>query len=289
MVDSEGVTGLYNSIAIDSQDSPHISYGVRFPNWDFKYASRTGTNWTIETIDYTGYVGEFSSIAIDSHDSPHVSYRDVSNQALKYARRTGDNWSIETVDSGSVLLYTSIALDSGDNPHIGYGANRDLKYAKRTGSDWSIEIVDSDGLVGDYVSLALDGNDNPHLSYLDISNRNLKYATKAELVPPSRSISLDIDPDTLNLKSKGRWITAYLSAENASVHDINVSTILLQDALAPERWDYQDDVLVLKFSRQDFKDTVQVGESVQVKITGKWEDGSAFEAFDLLRVMNPGK
>jgi len=58
--------------------------------------------------------------------------------------------------------------------------------------------------------------------------------------------------------------------------------------LAPERWDYQDDILMLKFNRQEFKDTVQVGESVQVKITGKWEDGSAFEACDSIRVIGPG-
>ncbi len=57
----------------------------------------------------------------------------------------------------------------------------------------------------------------------------------------------------------------------------------------PERWDYQDDVLMLKFDRQDFKDTVQAGDSVQVKITGKWEDGSAFEAYDTIRVIEPGK
>ncbi|MFQ5884432.1 MAG: hypothetical protein ACE5IO_04955 [Thermoplasmata archaeon] len=100
---------------------------------------------------------------------------------------------------------------------------------------------------------------------------------------------LDIDPDTLNLKSKGRWITAYLSADNASVHDTDVSSILLQDALAPERWDYQDDVLMLKFNRQEFKDTVAVGESVEVKITGKLEDGSEFEAYDYIRVISPGK
>ena len=57
----------------------------------------------------------------------------------------------------------------------------------------------------------------------------------------------------------------------------------------PERWDYQDDALMLKFDRQDFKDTVQVGDSVQVKITGKWEDGTAFEAYDSIRVIAPGK
>ncbi len=44
---------------------------------------------------------------------------------------------------------------------------------------------------------------------------------------------------------------------------------------------------MLKFSRQGFKDTVQAGESVQVKITGKWADGTAFEAYDYIRVINP--
>ncbi len=41
--------------------------------------------------------------------------------------------------------------------------------------------------------------------------------------------------------------------------------------LAPERWDYQSDMPMLKFDRQEFKDTVQVGESVQVEIAGKWD------------------
>ena len=46
---------------------------------------------------------------------------------------------------------------------------------------------------------------------------------------------------------------------------------------------------MLKFDRQELKDTVQVGESVQIKITGKWEDGTVFEAYDSIRVINPGK
>jgi hypothetical protein len=100
---------------------------------------------------------------------------------------------------------------------------------------------------------------------------------------------LDIDPDTLNLKSKGRWITAYLGVENASVYDIDTSSILLQDTLVPERYDYQDDMLMLKFNRQEFKDTVQVGESVEIKISGDWEDGTDFEAYDWIRVIDPGK
>lgn len=100
---------------------------------------------------------------------------------------------------------------------------------------------------------------------------------------------LDIDPDTLNLRSKGRWITAYLSTENASVYDINISSILLQDTLTPERWDYQGDILMLKFNRQELLSLLQVGDSIEIKIGGKWKDGSSFEAYDYIRVINPGK
>ncbi len=46
---------------------------------------------------------------------------------------------------------------------------------------------------------------------------------------------------------------------------------------------------MLKFNVQEFKDTVQVGESVQVKISGKWQDGTQFEAFDYIRVIDPGR
>ncbi len=38
-----------------------------------------------------------------------------------------------------------------------------------------------------------------------------------------------------------------------------------------------------------FKDTVAAGESVEVKISGKWEDGSEFEAYDHIRLMDPGR
>ncbi|MFQ5910852.1 MAG: hypothetical protein ACE5IJ_09070 [Thermoplasmata archaeon] len=46
-------------------------------------------------------------------------------------------------------------------------------------------------------------------------------------------------------------------------------------------------MLMLEFNRQEFKDTVQVGESMQVKITGKWEDETEFEAYDSIRVIEP--
>jgi len=45
---------------------------------------------------------------------------------------------------------------------------------------------------------------------------------------------------------------------------------------------------LLKFNRKEFKDTVVVGDSIEIKISGKWEDGSDFEAYDYIRVIDPG-
>ncbi len=288
VVDSAGDVGRHASIALDSNDNPHIAY-FDYTNSDLKYAKWTGSIWNIETVDSASNVGAYASMALDSNDNLHISY--VGNGILKYARLSGSTWSSEIVDAGSRVSYTSIALDSNDNPHISYQdyiPNYDLKYAMWNGTAWNVELVDAIGVLGGWTSLALDSNNMPHISYYDQTNADLKYATKADLQPPSRSISLNIDPDTLNLKSKGRWITAYLST-NASVYDVNTSSILLQDTLIPERWDYQDDILMLKFNRQDLIAILEVGESVEIKLSGKWKEGSDFEAYDYIRVINPGK
>lgn len=276
-------TRLDSSIALDSYDFPHISYYSPVDN-DVKYARWTGSTWSIEIVDSP--VGDTSSLALDSHDFPHIGYNDGSSDDLKYARWNGSAWGIETVDSiGRVGQFVSIALDSHDHPHMSYlGGVAGLKYTSWNGTAWNFEIVDSIGAWAS-TSIAVDSHDCPHISYSNRS-RSLKYATKASLQKPH--VSLNIDPDTLNLKSRGRWITAYLTAENARAEDIDPSSLLLNDVIGPEWWDIQNNTtLMVKFNRAAVQAILPVSDSVEIKVTGLWKDGEAFDVYDMIRVIDP--
>jgi hypothetical protein len=107
-------------------------------------------------------------------------------------------------------------------------------------------------------------------------------------------VSFDLNPNTLNLRSMGRWVTATLEPEPpASPADIDIASILLNgsvpvDASAPTSicdvdGDGRPDLRV-KFDRAAVELTVDVGEAVPVVVTGEIGDG-CFEATDLIRVI----
>lgn len=206
-----------------------------------------------------------------------------------------------------VLGYSPTSLDFGTLPEGATdtmtfsiwngGGSGNLTYAVSTTTSWVSSITPPGGYSWgewDTINVTIDTTGlaaGLHTGVVEIASDggNGTVDVTVNVVAPSRTVSLSFRPGTLNLKSNGKWVTAHLSVEGASIDDIDVSSILLQDVLVPEKWGYKDDVLALKFSRQQFMDTVDVGDSMQVKITGEWEDGTAFEAYDSIRVIAPGK
>ena len=200
VVDAAGDVGWWTSIAVDSNNLPHISYYDK-TNLRLKYAYKTmaGT-WAIEVVD-SGNVGLTTSIKLDKQNRPHIAYYDAGNLNLKYVYKSGGIWNKFTIDSaGAVGFYSSLALDSNDRPHISYrdATNLKLKYARFISAEgwtasadsglvnvpgsgwWYIGTVDSSlGAGGFYCSLALDAENRPHISYLTEDRKGVRYATLA--------------------------------------------------------------------------------------------------------------
>lgn len=105
-------------------------------------------------------------------------------------------------------------------------------------------------------------------------------------IGPPIQVSFDFDPKTLNLDSKGRWVTAYLTfPEGYGPEDVNIDSVLLQNQLKVEKHDIDGDTLILKFNRKQLQELLKPGEEVVIEITGSFNDGLAFYGTTVIRVI----
>jgi len=172
--------GEYISIAVDSNNSAHISYKSGSDSGDYavKYATNASGSWVRYMIDSYGVPFGMTSIAVDSPGKVHFSYVDADGE-LRYATDASGTWSTMTLD-GTVgdVWSTSMAIDSSNKIHVIYYDNEshDISYATKTSGPWTSSITDISGKIGDNTSIALDSNDKVHIGYYDTAYNLLKYA-----------------------------------------------------------------------------------------------------------------
>jgi len=188
-VDSNGDTGYFTSLAMDSNNHPWIAYydntaGV------LKLAHFNGANFVTEVVDDNGNTGLYPSLALNANNMPRITYYDATDRILKYAYKTLQGWVIQSIDPFSPNgKYSSLKLDAAGNPHFSYVTaaplNDELKYGLINSQGLSLDIVDNGGSqqtgygtgnIDFTTSLQLTPNGAPVISYYDASNGILKMA-----------------------------------------------------------------------------------------------------------------
>jgi hypothetical protein len=126
-VDTNFNAGNDVDIAVDTANSPHISYLDKTEG--LKYATNQSGTWMFSVLDTNHNVGWNTSIITDKNNHIHISYSDPSslldppgNSYLKYISNSSGIWNILIVDSANAGMFTCIALDTNDLPHIAYTA-----------------------------------------------------------------------------------------------------------------------------------------------------------------------
>ncbi len=107
---------------------------------------------------------------------------------------------------------------------------------------------------------------------------------------PAIPAEVRIVPRTINLTSKGKWITCYISLpEDYDVADIDPNSVLLEGEIEPEWFsvDEQQQVAIVRFSRSKVQGILNVGEA-ELTITGQLTDRTIFEGTDVIRVIDKG-
>ena len=106
-------------------------------------------------------------------------------------------------------------------------------------------------------------------------------------------VKINIDPDTLNLKSQGIWISVYANitlSEPYKASDVNVSTILLEKEIPADWGDVQEENLFMaKFNRASVIDLIgeghKSGDVVTLTVTGQFTDGTSFQGSDTIKLI----
>ncbi len=180
-------TFVVSSLALDSEDRPHISY-YSLGNSRLCYASGLEGVWTIEVLAEPGF---YPSLVLDSSARPRISC--FGGDTLKYVSFNGSSWSYQTVVA-HVTVYNDknapLCLDSSGYPHILYENNPPeesdvLKYVYWDGTTWQQQtVMETGNSFACQLSMALDRFDNAHISYssdlLFTEFGRVKYATSSD-------------------------------------------------------------------------------------------------------------
>jgi hypothetical protein len=107
------------------------------------------------------------------------------------------------------------------------------------------------------------------------------------------SLTVEISPKTLNLKSNGKWVTVIITfPEDISADDVDIESLELEvdgKSISANWTRAGEGVLMVKFSRGALKEVINGLGEVEIQVYGKLVGGGSFGGSDTIKVINPGK
>ncbi len=228
----------------------------------------------------------------------------------------------------NTILWGNTALGGGQQAVVGYRSHLSIEYSDVEGGrppilvgymgslTWGAEIIDADpGFIdsspsapdlhlipgspcidsGTNDAAGLPGFDcdgNPRISDGNGDGIAVTDMGAFEYTPPV-VFAIDIDPDTLNLKSKGKWITVYIeptAGYDAEAIDVTTLELHYNDGSVPAaRGNVQSGLFMAKFDRRSVQALLgNARGNVELEITGVIS-GHEFEGTDVIKVIKNGK
>jgi sugar lactone lactonase YvrE len=223
-------------------------------------------------------------------------------------------WGSFGTGTGRFRSPTGICVDKSGNVYVADTDNHRVQKFTSSGvflTQWG-SLGSGQGQFSGPGDVAVDGRGNVYVA--DTFNHRIQ-----KFGSPTQSVDLDLKPGScpnpLNPGSRGVLPVAILGTTDFDVHDIDVSSVLLEGVLAPLRSSIDDvatggagggqgcdcttdgpdglDDLTLKFRTEDVASvlgTLAPGEARELTMSGQLLDGTSFEGADCVVIVgNPRK
>jgi len=293
-----------------------------------------GSNPTAVAVspDGTIYLGTDTGYDVLEPVSYGVIGNGFTGSSAKTMAVSPDNTLLYILDtSGDVLIIDVDPLSSSHDQVIGTGTPGSRIRSMSTSPDGALYLIpeDSDEVI--VISVETEGNvsvledyaelpprrviiiplgtfptgQNPaHVAFDPRGNGRWLVSVPGDMAIEIRGIDvrvpveadIKVTPRTLNLSSRGRWVSGRIQLPAAfSPFQINQSTVMLQEVIpiVPDKSEIKDgdgdgiEELHVKFDRAAFQMVLPEGDSVEVNITGMMTDGRQFAGLDTIRTHRP--
>lgn len=227
---------------------------------------------------------------LTDNDANDVNIAASGDRAVWQGQDSGPDWEVFLFDGSEVIMLSD--NDSNDvNPQVSLSH---VAWENWDGNDW--EIVGYNGVS------VIPLTDNDHDDLLgQLSGGQVFWqgwdGNDWEIFRafiPGEPIEMDLKmtPQTLNLKSRGKFVTAHLQlGDEIDIDQVDSENLLLEGSISPSKIseNAQAKKLTIKYDRSALQDILAAGDAVEVSVSGLLPDGTPIIATDTIRVIDRGK